>query len=117
MTEEKTSVQSFADLLGKGRQQHAYLIVISTKSSAGIGRMQRIDKPEVVLGRSTDAQFQVEDDGISRKHAKVMRSANGFQLVDLGSTNGTYLNGARVSVANLADGDKIQIGLNTVLKF
>ena len=60
----------------------------------------------------------VEDDGVSRKHAKVILSPQGhFQLMDLGSTNGTYLNGIKVSVATLADGDKIQIGSNTVLKF
>jgi two-component system, cell cycle response regulator len=118
MSEEKTSVHSIHDLLGKARQQNAYLIVISAKSAAGIGRMQKLEKTEVVLGRSTEAQMQVEDDGISRKHAKVMLGPNGhFQLVDLGSTNGTFLNGIRVNVATLQDGDKIQIGSNTVLKF
>jgi diguanylate cyclase (GGDEF)-like protein len=40
-----------------------------------------------------------------------------YQLVDLGSTNGTFLNGIKVNVATLQDGDKIQIGANTVVKF
>ena len=118
MSEEKTSVHSIQDLLGKSKQQSAYLIVISAKAAAGVGRMFKLDKPEVVMGRSTDAHFQVEDDGISRKHAKLVLAATGqYQLVDLGSTNGTFLNGARVNVAELADGDKIQMGSNTVLKF
>ncbi|MHB8878481.1 MAG: diguanylate cyclase, partial [Myxococcaceae bacterium] len=118
MSEEKTSVHSIADLLGEARQQNAYLIQISAKSAAGIGRMLKLEKTEVVLGRSTEAQFQVEDDGISRKHAKVMLGLNGhFQLLDLGSTNGTFLNGIKVDVAVLQDGDKIQIGQNTVFKF
>jgi two-component system, cell cycle response regulator len=118
MTEEKTSVQSVADLLGKARQQNAYLIVISAKSAATIGNMLKLDRPEIVLGRSSDAALQVEDDGISRKHAKLMLGPNGlYQLVDLGSTNGTFLNGIRVNIATLQDGDKIQIGANTVLKF
>jgi len=72
MSEEKTSVHSIADLLGEARQANAYLIQISAKSAAGIGRMLKLDKTETVLGRSTEAQFQVEDDGISRKHAKVI---------------------------------------------
>jgi two-component system cell cycle response regulator len=118
MSEEKTSVHSISDLLGSAQQQSAYLIVISAKSAAGIGRMFKLDRSEVVLGRSSEAQFQVEDDGISRKHAKVVALGDGrFQLVDLASTNGTYLNGLKVNAAPLYDGDKIQIGSNTVLKF
>lgn len=118
MSEEKTSVHSIADLLGNARQQSAYLIVISAKSAASIGRMFKLDRSETVLGRSSEAQLQVEDDGISRKHAKVVALGDGrFQLVDLGSTNGTFHNGLKVSSAPLGDGDKIQIGSNTVLKF
>jgi diguanylate cyclase (GGDEF)-like protein len=118
MSEEKTSVHSIADLLGEARQANAYLIQISAKSAAGIGRMLKLEKAEVVMGRSTEAQLQVEDDGISRKHAKVILGPNGhFQLVDLGSTNGTFLNGIKINVATLQDGDKIQIGQNTVFKF
>lgn len=119
MEEEKTTVHSIADLLKKAQQQQsAYLIVISAKTPAGIGRMFKLDKAETVLGRSADASFQVEDDGISRKHAKITMGQNGqFMVVDLGSTNGTYLNGVRVELGQLRDGDKIQIGSNTVLKF
>ena len=120
MSDEKTAVHSISDLLGApaAQQQSAYLIVISAKTASGIGRMFKLDRSETVLGRSTEAQFQVEDDGISRKHAKVMSLGDGrFQLVDLGSTNGTFLNGVKVSTAPVRDGDKIQIGSNTVLKF
>src|SRR5690348_17195774 len=98
MDDEQTSVHSIADLLraaGGGRQS-AYLIVISAKSAAAMGRMFKIDRPEVTLGRSSEATFLVEDDGISRKHAKVIQDAVGYTLMDLGSTNGTYLNGTKV---------------------
>jgi two-component system cell cycle response regulator len=117
--EEKTTVHSIADLLKKAQQtQSAYLIVISAKSPAGIGRMIKLDKAETVLGRSNESSFQVEDDGISRKHVKIAIGPGGqYQVVDLGSTNGTFLNGSRVDLAALQDGDKIQIGSNTVLKF
>jgi len=118
MTEEKTSVFVVPELLSKGRKQNAYLIVISAKSAATIGRMFKLEQQEIVLGRSVEATFQVEDDGISRKHAKLVLGPTGqYQLVDLGSTNGTYLNGTRVEIAELTDGDKIQLGSNTVLKF
>jgi two-component system cell cycle response regulator len=116
--EEKTLVHSISDLLSRTRQQSAYLIVLQSKVAATVGRMYKLDRPEVILGRSTEAALQVEDDGISRKHAKVcLGPDHAYQLMDLGSTNGTYLNGDRVNVARLSDGDKIQIGSNTVLKF
>jgi two-component system, cell cycle response regulator len=118
MSEDKTSVHSIADLLGKAKTQNAYLIVISAKSQATVGKMVKLDRPETIMGRSQDAQVQVEDDGVSRKHCKVISSPNGgFQLMDLGSTNGTFLNGSKVQVAALQDGDKIQVGSNTVIKF
>lgn len=118
MSEEKTSVFSISSDAAKERQESAFLIVISAKSAAGIGRMHKLDRAEVVMGRSTEAEFQIEDDGISRKHAKVLADGSGaFRLMDLGSTNGTFLNGSRVDTAPLKDGDKIQIGSNTVLKF
>jgi two-component system, cell cycle response regulator len=118
MSEEKTSVYSISGLLAKPQQQHAYLIVISAKLPATIGRMFKLERAETTLGRSMDSSLQVEDDGISRKHCKIAMNASGvYQVIDMGSTNGTYLNGSRVSLANLTDGDKIQIGSNTVLKF
>lgn len=118
MSEEKTSINLCSDLLTKARTQHAYLIVISAKSPPTVGKMLKLEKAEHVLGRSTDASFQIEDDGISRKHCKVLVEPSGqYQLVDLGSTNGTYLNGIKVSLAPLKDGDRIQIGSNCVLKF
>lgn len=118
MSEEKTHVYSMPDEAApRERQQSAFLIVISAKSAAGIGRMHKLDKSEIVLGRSVEAEFQVEDDGISRKHAKVICDEGRFTLMDLGSTNGTFINGNRIDVSPLRDGDKIQIGSNTVLKF
>lgn len=117
MSEEKTKTQSVSDLSGH-QQQNAYLIVISAKLAGGIGRMFKLERQATTLGRSMEAEFQVEDDGISRKHARVTEDEHGdYFLMDLGSTNGTYLNGVKVQTAQLSDGDKIQIGSNTVLKF
>ena len=119
MSEDKTSVHSIADLLGQAKKsQNAYLIIISAKSQATVGKMIKLDKPEFIMGRSTETNLQIEDDGVSRKHAKVIMSPNGgYSVMDLGSTNGTFLNGLKVQVAQLQDGDKIQIGSNTVIKY
>jgi diguanylate cyclase (GGDEF)-like protein len=118
MSEETTAVQNIPDLLREAARKTAYLILISSKTAAAVGKMVRLDQGEFVIGRAADTQLQVEDDGISRKHCKLAASPNGtHQLVDLGSTNGTFLNGVKVNVHILEDGDKIQIGANTVVKY
>jgi two-component system, cell cycle response regulator len=117
MSEDKTAVHTIKDLLGSDRQA-AYLIFISAKTAELVGKMVKLEKNEVSMGRADESTLQVEDDGVSRKHCKISVSPNGqFQLIDLGSTNGTFLNGAKVNIAPLQDGDKIQVGANTVLKF
>lgn len=77
----------------------------------GAARTVEIDRDAIVIGRSRDCDLVLEADGVSRKHARITRTGeNAFNLVDLGAKNGTYLNGARVDLAALHHGDRIQIG-------
>src|SRR5690606_2510180 len=63
-------------------------------------------------------EIRLEDEGVSRLHACLQREENGtVQLRDLGSTNGTYVNGIRGDDFQLRDGDRIQVGSVTILKF
>lgn len=65
----------------------------------------------VTLGRGTSASVRVDDVYISEQHAEVMPEADGWAVRDLGSTNGTFLNGAKVTQPTpLAAGDQLQIG-------
>lgn len=71
----------------------------------------------VVLGRAIDADVRLQADGVSRKHAKIVRSATGgHSLIDLGAKNRTFLNGRPVDVAALREGDRIQLG-QVVLRY
>jgi PAS domain S-box-containing protein len=98
--------------------ESACLILTSTTTPAAIGKVFRLDAEEHVLGRGADAGFQINDHGVSRRHARITRTAEGgFHLADLGSTNGTYVNGVRISSAELHEGDRVQIGTVTVLRF
>ncbi|QRK12511.1 PAS domain-containing protein [Archangium violaceum] len=98
--------------------ESACLILTSTTTPAAIGKVFRIESPEHVLGRGADAGFQINDHGVSRRHARITRTPEGgFHLADLGSTNGTYLNGVRIASAELHEGDRVQIGTVTVLRF
>ncbi|HET6585487.1 MAG TPA: LuxR C-terminal-related transcriptional regulator [Nannocystaceae bacterium] len=70
-----------------------------------------------VIGRGDEADGRLQADGVSRRHAKVLDHGDGLvNLLDLGSTNGTFLNGRRVDAAVLREGDEVRIG-QVVLRF
>ena len=70
-----------------------------------------IRSSRVVLGRSRECDVRVDDGNVSRRHCEVVQDGpTSWLLVDLGSTNGTELNGRRVDRAPLADGDRITLG-------
>lgn len=71
---------------------------------------------EAVIGRSNKSDLKIEDDFASYSHAKIILEGQNYFLKDLKSTNGTYLNSAKVNKAKLSDGDIIAIG-KTRIKF
>jgi hypothetical protein len=78
---------------------------------AGAGSELPVDG-EVILGREhSSADLVIEDPGVSRRHARVLPHNGGVILEDLGSSNGTYLNGHRISgPVELGTGDEVQLG-------
>ena len=69
-----------------------------------------LDRDWLVIGRGRGADLVIHEPTISRAHAAVGFRAGGFFVQDLGSTNGTFLNGKRRERADLDDGDEIQMG-------
>ena len=65
---------------------------------------------QYLIGRAKDADIRLPDERVSRQHASLKWSGSGFALVDLQSTNGTYVNGGKATSIRLLDGDKIRIG-------
>ncbi len=101
--------------LPRAKQVRPYLIVLV---GANVGEMYRIEPNEAVLGRSPTAQLRFNDDGVSRRHARVLEQGGAIVIEDLRSANGTLVNGDVVTERRaLKDGDKIQVGPNIVLKF
>lgn len=81
-----------------------------------VGRRVVLDKDEIVLGRSKNADVQIEESCVSRQHAVIKREASTFIIIDQNSTNGTFVNSERRVTCVLRDQDLITIG-NTIFKF
>jgi pSer/pThr/pTyr-binding forkhead associated (FHA) protein len=74
----------------------------------------RVDK-EVVIGRSSELDMVLVEDMVSRKHAKITVASGKVTIQDLGSTNGTFVNGEKIKQTRLKEGDRILIG-TSILK-
>lgn len=103
------------DFSSDSRSEQPYLIVVRGDAPARIFKLEKVD---TIIGRSGNADIPLKDTAISREHCLVTCLPDGsVRLRDLGSTNGTFFKGERVSEVLLKEGDKFQLGLNTVLKF
>jgi diguanylate cyclase (GGDEF)-like protein len=111
--EEKTVVAGEVVAAPASGRKRAQLIVLA---GPNVGEMYEIDA-SLTIGRGREADVRVQGDGISRKHAGIRLSAEQVLFEDLGSTNGSFVNGERVATRVLEEGDKIQIGTSVILKF
>lgn len=69
-----------------------------------------LDGARLIVGRATGAELQVDSAELSRQHVALVQSGAEYRLEDLGSRNGTYLNGLKIHAATLREGDQIQLG-------
>jgi hypothetical protein len=79
------------------------------------GKRYPILKSRTIIGRGSDADITVEDTGISRKHVEILWDGTRAEVNDLGSTNGSQLNGAPVHKAPLAPDSVITIGRTRIV--
>ncbi len=80
------------------------------------GERLPLDEKTVTIGRLPTSTIVLADPNVSRRHAEIRAHNNGWIVVDLGSTNGSRVNGGRVSSHELRDGDELQFG-NTRIRF
>jgi diguanylate cyclase (GGDEF)-like protein len=112
-TLEVTISRDMGTLIRVAAEQRALLLVLS---GTRLGHRLVLGDAVVDIGRGSAAGLILDADSISRKHARIERFGGGHKIVDLGSTNGTYVNGARVKEQILKDGDRIGIG-KALLKY
>ncbi|HKU30895.1 MAG TPA: DUF3662 and FHA domain-containing protein [Arthrobacter sp.] len=80
------------------------------------GQRYSLNAPSIVLGRSSEADILVDDTGVSRKHLEIQTVSGVIRAVDLGSTNGSYVNGHRVNGSvELTDGSTISMGRTKII--
>jgi len=72
---------------------------------------------DTVIGRDPLADIQIDDSAVSRRHARIVARDGAYAVEDLGSANGTFLGGTRISRQELESGDRIQLGPRVVLRF
>ena len=72
------------------------------------------DSGEVVIGRSSELDMVLVEDMVSRRHAKISVEGGDIFLEDLGSTNGSFVNGEKITRTKLAEGDRILIGTSII---
>ena len=98
---------------GRGGAKAYVLRFISGKYQGG--EFPVTANKEIIVGRSSDLDMVLVEDMVSRKHARINLQADGIWIEDLGSTNGTFVNGEKIKRARLKEGDRILIG-TSILK-
>ena len=88
---------------------------LATVTVGGMGHDVALRGDEVLVGRLAECQVRLQDSNASRRHAAFIRLDDGWALQDLGSTNGTRVNGRDVDRVRLSDGDVIEIGLTRLV--
>jgi two-component system cell cycle response regulator len=96
-------------------ERRPYLLVLAGPQLGEIFPLE--PEREFVLGRDVACEVRLRDTGVSRQHASIVAGADGARLRDLGSTNGIFVDGIRVAECRLQDGQRVQMGMHTALKY
>jgi diguanylate cyclase (GGDEF)-like protein len=98
------------------RQQQCYTLMHLLGVRAGL--VHTLKTEETVIGRGLDCQVHIEDMTLSRRHCRIFQKDNALYIEDLNSTNGTLVDGDQIkSPLPINDGQRIQLTLDTVMKF
>ncbi|MEA3434963.1 MAG: GGDEF domain-containing protein, partial [Thermodesulfobacteriota bacterium] len=120
MTDEKTENIDLDEIVREKipkqqDQQKFYLIIVDGDN---VGKIYPLDKKTITIGRSDEFDIQLADSSCSREQAIIEFNDNNKPVLkDLDSTNGTFVNGSKITEINIEDGDKILLGFSSVFMF
>ncbi len=109
--DDKTRVSKYTTA---GQLPSDKVVSLSVIDGPAKGKLFRLSKPEVTIGRS-GTDVVIDDPEISRKHCSIVVNGSTATLADLGTTNGTLVDGARVSTCELHHLSEFRIGASTVM--
>jgi diguanylate cyclase (GGDEF)-like protein len=112
---DRTVITAVHDISSDTDSKRAYILFLTGPL---VGKIHLLEDGTTSVGRSNDVDIAINDSRISRHHVTIRTQGDKVTIEDLGSTNGTYVNGKRIAgVTALHDGDKIQLSSNTIFKF
>jgi pSer/pThr/pTyr-binding forkhead associated (FHA) protein len=92
--------------------------LLLVKRGPNAGSTFLLERDTTSVGRAPESDVFLDDVTVSRKHARIVRRPDGsFSVSDVGSLNGTYVNGEQVDETKLATGDEVQIGMFKLMFF
>lgn len=109
----KTVVTAISKISDRPAAKEACLVVIY---GLDLGRKFNLTRAQIIIGRSSKADIQIDQEAVSRNHCKIINSNGSIVLRDMGSTNGTYINDELIDEYLLRDGDFIKVG-RCIFKF
>ncbi len=112
--------QPVSDVPQRGRGgafggQPRLLVTTAVEGADATQRTYEITTPVTLLGRGTDCDLRLVDPGVSRHHAEIRVEGPEIVLVDLGSTNGSFVNGQPIRRVTLVDGSRVTMGRTTLV--
>jgi two-component system, cell cycle response regulator len=116
-TDDRTAIVSLKELKVPPRRQAKDRHLLVRVRGAELGRVTLLVAERVRVGRSQDSELWLADDGVSRRHASLLREGAGWVVQDEGSANGTFVAGVKVDRHELRDGDVLQFGPTAVFRY
>lgn len=114
--DDQTAIVSLKELRVSRRQSKDRHLLVRVRG-AELGRVTLLSPERMRVGRSQECELWLSDDGVSRKHASLIREGNHYVVEDEGSANGTFIGGTRITRHELNDGDVIQFGPQAVFRY
>jgi diguanylate cyclase (GGDEF)-like protein len=106
------------DELKMSRPGESCLVIIHAPLHSDLGRRFLLDKDAITIGRGRNNDIVLPSDCVSRRHSRLERRSDGVWVIDVGSTNGTWVNddGEKVTEKRLERGDQLRVG-DTIFKY
>lgn len=115
-TDDRTAIVSLNELKAARKQSKDRHLLVRVRG-AELGRVTLLSPERMRVGRSQDSEMWLSDDGVSRRHATLVRENDHYVVEDEGSANGTFVGGVKIKRHELRDGDVIQFGPTAVFRY